>query len=114
MQYFVCITDANSCISKDSVFLTVNTTCGNTIFIPNIFSPNGDGINDDFITKTDNIKDFQFEIYDRRGLIVFETSSNNVYWNGKNKKGEVCSEDTYFYLLRAEKYTGEKRIIRVS
>lgn len=106
-QYIVTITDVNSCTNKDSILIKINPSCGN-IVIPNIFSPNGDGINDLYSIKADNIQSFQFEIFDRWGNKIFESTNSNE-WNGKNKTGEPCSEGTYFYIIRIQKYSGENK-----
>jgi gliding motility-associated-like protein len=58
-------------------------------FIPNVFSPNGDGINDVFM------KGFQLEIVDRNGLQIFK---GNNGWDGRHN-GEPADPDTYFYLV---------------
>jgi gliding motility-associated-like protein len=58
-------------------------------FIPNVFSPNGDGINDVFMTG------FDLEIVDRNGLQIYK---GNNGWDGK-QKGRLADPDTYFYLV---------------
>jgi len=59
-------------------------------FIPNVFSPNGDGINDLFMPDVD------LQIFDRYGLVLYKGSAG---WDG-NYKGKPMSPDTYFYLLQ--------------
>lgn len=69
--------------------------------LPNSFSPNGDGINDLFIINYLYDK-FEFKIYDRWGLLQFETNDPNTFWNGKALNGVDAVEGTYFYLLTSE------------
>jgi gliding motility-associated-like protein len=59
------------------------------VFIPNVFSPNGDGINDDFIIsgKDDFIEKTTIHIFDRWGNQIF----NGPQWNGKSKEKEAPS-----------------------
>lgn len=57
------------------------------LYIPTAFSPNGDGFNDDFIAKGRYIKDFNLEIYDRWGNIIFESTDLNTGWNGTSSGG---------------------------
>ena len=69
--------------------------------LPNVFTPNGDGKNDLF-TPLPNwrfVKDVDIKIYDRWGLLMFETNDPNVLWDGTNKdtKGK-CTDGTYFYV----------------
>ena len=55
------------------------------VYIPNAFTPNGDGINDTWKPEfgdTLNVKDYNLEIYDRSGIQVFQSSNPNVWWDG--------------------------------
>ena len=55
------------------------------VYIPNAFTPNGDGRNDTFIPVFNDslkVKDYNFEIYDRSGVQVFQSSNPNVGWDG--------------------------------
>ncbi|MFY0675391.1 MAG: gliding motility-associated C-terminal domain-containing protein [Bacteroidia bacterium] len=77
-----------------------------TFYVPNAFTPNGDGKNDVFETKSfthlqPNGEDDEFElrIYNRWGQKVFETFDHNVFWNG-NFKGQNCQEGKYTYYLQ--------------
>jgi len=58
-------------------------------FIPNVFTPNGDGINDIFMPGTD------LQLFDRNGLILYDGTAG---WDGKYK-GQPADPDTYFYLI---------------
>ncbi|MEO8761110.1 MAG: gliding motility-associated C-terminal domain-containing protein [Bacteroidia bacterium] len=73
------------------------------IVIPNVFSPNGDDINEVWQIITYNlgytINNYQCTIYDRWGIKVFETNSINQAWDGKTTSGLSCSDDTYFYVI---------------
>lgn len=69
--------------------------------LPNIFTPNGDNANDFFISLPYRyVKDIEIKIYDRWGLLLFETTDPDVMWNGTNAKGSKapCSDGTYFYV----------------
>ncbi|MDQ3048921.1 MAG: gliding motility-associated C-terminal domain-containing protein [Bacteroidota bacterium] len=69
--------------------------------LPNVFTPNGDN-NNEFFTPLPGyryVKDVDIKIYDRWGLLMFETSDPNVMWDGTNKdSGMMCSNGTYFYV----------------
>lgn len=74
------------------------------IFTPiNIFTPNGDQINDlfTFNYKSLSISEFNCVIVDRWGIVMFEMNGMTDSWNGKNKSGFDCPDGVYFY-----KYTG--------
>jgi len=74
-----------------------------SVKVPNVFTPNNDGINDVFrpsITSELDIKTYSLSIYDRYGLLIFETQKNRQHWDGRTTSGLPCSEGTYFYLLQ--------------
>ena len=70
------------------------------IFVPNAFSPNGDGQNDKFFVRGHGIKNFTITVYDRWGEQVFQTSSQASGWDGKNSQGEF-SQGVFVYHLTA-------------
>lgn len=82
------------------------------IYIPNIFSPNADGINDVFLIHDPNsyIKQINsFKIFDRWGNLI-HTSINN-YWNG-TCNGIQLNSGTYIYLLEIINFNNEKQIFK--
>jgi gliding motility-associated-like protein len=68
--------------------------------LPNVFTPNGDNVNDLFTALPYRyVKNVDIKIYDRWGLLMFETTDPDVKWDGKNKDTKkTCSDGTYFYL----------------
>ena len=69
--------------------------------LPNVFTPNGDNTND-FFTPLPNyryVKDVDIKIYDRWGLLLFETTDPDIRWDGTSKDSKVQSSDgVYFYI----------------
>lgn len=68
--------------------------------LPNVFTPNGDGINDFVIPLPYRyVKDVSIKIYDRWGLLMFETTDPDILWDGKSaqSKGQ-CPDGTYYYI----------------
>ena len=66
--------------------------------IPNSFSPNGDGINDEWVI--DNLyENSRLVIFDRSGKIVYETDNYRNDWNGDDYRGKKLPTDTYWYVL---------------
>ena len=68
--------------------------------LPNVFTPNGDGRNDRFtpLSPYRFIKDIDIKIFDRWGLLMFETNDPNINWDGRNMETkEFCPDGTYFY-----------------
>ncbi len=73
------------------------------IFIPNVFTPNQDGINDEFKMIFRGIKNAEIIIYDRWGIEIFSTKdAKTQFWNG-TKNGKICPEGVYTYHLKAIK-----------
>ena len=68
--------------------------------LPNVFTPNGDGQNDIFSPLPYRyIKDINIKIYDRWGLLIYETTNPNILWDGKNTSTKkLCSDGTYYYI----------------
>lgn len=86
------------CYYKDSVIVTTKK-CEIDITIPNVFTPNKDGINDFFIIATENVKDYAIAIYNRWGQLVFESNDKTYHWNGTFKEKD-SSNGTYFYIIK--------------
>ena len=70
------------------------------IFVPNTFTPNGDGLNETFGAKGEGIGWFDMQIYDRWGNLVFRTSNINQQWDGTLNK-QKAPEGAYVYKIFA-------------
>ena len=68
------------------------------LFIPNAFSPNGDGKNDIFHVRGTFIDEVYLAVYNRWGELIFETRSLDVGWNG-TYEGELLPPDVFSYYL---------------
>lgn len=90
-------------VCQDTSYKVISVDIPSSLEVPNIFTPNGDGVNDLYFLKTSNLSDIDMVIYDRWGHITYElqSTSGNVAWDGKNQYGKECAEGTYFYLLKA-------------
>ena len=71
------------------------------IIIPNIFSPNGDGTNDQFFITASGIASIEWTIFNRWGQLVFSSNTLSNVWDGTFSNGNKCAEGTYFYLVKA-------------
>ena len=67
-------------------------------WIPNAFTPNGNGLNDVFKPKLLGVHKYSFLIYDRWGEKIFETNDMNEGWNGVYKS-RLCEQDVYVYKI---------------
>ena len=84
------------------------------LFIPNVFSPNGDGVNDQFIVNYTGSQPFLVEIYDRWGGMVFNTRDQYVYWQGTRPSGKEVPESVYYYAVTIgnRKFAGPVTLMR--
>lgn len=99
--FYVIMLIATNGLCADTAYLTIEVMLPSEITIYNVFSPNGDGVNDNFITTYKNITDFSCMIFDRWGILMFQTTDITKGWNGKSLEGKVCSDGTYFYIIKA-------------
>lgn len=72
-----------------------------SIYIPNAFTPNGDGMNDLFGVKGEGIRDYHLYIYNRWGEMIWETTNPHHQWDGKYQ-GQMAETGVYVYLLYAQ------------
>ena len=70
--------------------------------IPNVFTPDGDRINDLFSIKTTELNTFYMVIYDTKGNKVFETQDADFIWDGSDLGGNMVNKGIYTYLIKAE------------
>jgi gliding motility-associated-like protein len=65
--------------------------------IPNVFTPNGDDINDKLVAKTSGLVErVDFRLFNRTGLLLFKTEEPKINWDG-TYKGKIVSPGVYFY-----------------
>ena len=77
------------------------------IIIPNVFTPNGDNINDLFTIQSTGVKEMTLSIFNRWGLALYEFSGPNAAWDGYIN-GEKAIDGTYFYIVKALGYDCKK------
>jgi gliding motility-associated-like protein len=98
ITYTVIVVDSNGCTATDEVSVIIDFE--NVIFVPNIFSPNGDGHNDIVYVRGQGIASLNFFIYDRWGEKVFETQSLDNGWDG-TFRGKKMNSAVFVYYLQA-------------
>jgi gliding motility-associated-like protein len=90
------VTDATGCSNSATQVVEIL----GDIVIPNVFSPNGDGINDLFTIKSSGLKTYDLVILNRWGNKVFTSTSPKDHWDGKDN-GKPVPDGVYFYILNA-------------
>ena len=94
----------NAVCAKIETFKVKPDVCPVELKLPNVFSPNGDGHNDFFTPISPGefgIYDFDtffIKIYDRWGLLIYESTDPYFKWDGTNKQGKASSDGVYYYL----------------
>lgn len=78
------------------------------VFVPSGFSPNGDGINDEFFINTRSLTRFTIKIYNRYGNLVYASQNPDFKWKGESDEGVVLAEGVYTYRLDALDITGDQ------
>lgn len=97
----VCLVASNSDNCSTSICQTIDVEVNEFINIPNVFTPDGDNVNDQFYISSSGLKEFHIEIYDRWGLKEWESDSPNIKWDGRSTAGVELTDGTYFYILKA-------------
>lgn len=106
---FPVILTATNGFCQDTAVRYIKVEIFSKFIVPNVFTPNGDGKNDVFTFDALNMDDITLTIYDRWGLKMFEkTAKGNVVWDGKNMSGNMVTDGTYFYIIKATGLDGSK------
>lgn len=98
-SYYVVVKDSKGCSGQGNA--DVASDCEPVIFIPNAFSPNGDGLNERFQIETSFTQILQVQIFDRWGALVYHANDEEKAWDG-TKKGEDLPIGVYLFLVEYE------------
>ncbi|MBQ7531211.1 MAG: gliding motility-associated C-terminal domain-containing protein [Paludibacteraceae bacterium] len=85
--------------NHDSTEITVNISASD-LRVPNVFTPNGDGLNDEFRVQYRSLAEFHCWVYNRWGKLVYEWTDPAKGWDG-TINGRPAAEGAYFYVIRA-------------
>jgi gliding motility-associated-like protein len=93
-------TVSNNCGSAADEVIISFLECNDCLYVPNAFSPNSDGVNDEFQAYTHcPLKDFYIQICNRWGEKVFETNDISISWNGMYKNREAQTGVYVYHLI---------------
>jgi gliding motility-associated-like protein len=101
------VTNADGCTNTFTKVIVVDAL-PSWIIIPNVFTPNGDGNNDNFHVLYAGITEFNARIYDRWGLELSELVTVDQGWDGRTSGGTPASAGTYYYIIKALGDDGKK------
>lgn len=97
--------NTNGCSDTSSYSFYLSDSSG--ITLPNIFTPNGDGINDIFKPIARGISTIKVNVYSRFGNLVYGWDTVNGFWDGYTSSGILCEPGTYFYVIEATGFDGK-------
>ncbi len=93
------IASNNGC--SDTAYASIYLADESILIVPNVFTANGDGINDQFEFTHENIIEFECNIFNRWGKHIHTMTNVTDKWDGKNKAGKFVADGTYFYTIKA-------------
>lgn len=99
-EFWVSVLDEFGCEGSDS--LTLIQQCPTDLYIPNVFSPNGDNQNDEFRILGGDIKTMHLRIFNRWGELVFETTNLEKGWDGSYMSSDLAPAGVYIFKLDYE------------
>ena len=110
-EYTVCLTAFASPNCFDTACHDIIIPIGVGIYIPNAFTPDGDGINETFrpIIAGMDPKYYHFYIFDRWGQPLFETADESAAWSGNFSNNDPVPEGVYVWkLVGKDRYSGDR------
>jgi gliding motility-associated-like protein len=93
--YYLTVQGANGCFSYDTITIFFD----GVIYVPNSFSPDGNGVNDIFYAYGKDIIEFEMFIFDRWGEKIFYTDDMSIGWDGVYK-GDLSKNDVYVWKIK--------------
>ncbi|HXC03626.1 MAG TPA: PKD domain-containing protein [Bacteroidia bacterium] len=103
MTYYLTVTDlGDGCINSDSIKVKFDI-CDDKPAVPNVFTPNNDGINDILYVSGLCIRNsYKFEVYDRWGVVMFSTNVRKSGWDGRTLAGQLAQSGVYYYIVTVD------------
>jgi gliding motility-associated-like protein len=102
--YTVTVTDLDGCTATDQLTILVD----GSLYVPNSFTPNNDGVNDVFGALGRDIATFRMMVFNRWGELIWSTESLSGRWDGTHE-GVPSPIDTYVWKVEAKELTGRVR-----
>ena len=88
-------------LQTDTLIITVQACPDTAVFVPEGFSPNGDGVNDVFVVNS-NGKTVSVQFFNRWGSKVYENNNYQNDWGGNNSDSKELLDATYYYIIKVE------------
>ena len=109
--YTITLTATDSLGCVDSAKTRVSVEVPYFFYIPNAFTPDGDGVNETFSPKGEGVdpEQYSMQIFDRSGVLIYSTRNPYDYWDGRNKYGQMCPEGVYIFIIRLVNLNGDDK-----
>ncbi|OUV76091.1 MAG: hypothetical protein CBC83_00995 [Flavobacteriales bacterium TMED123] len=118
-KYIVSLLATNIYGCSDKAYREIHVAPEFTLFIPNSFTPNRDGLDDDFLAYGEGVVSFKMNIYNRWGEIIFTSFDKELGWDGKDSFNNLIPNGVYLYHIavtdfkgKAWVYNGEVNLMR--
>lgn len=105
------VTVSNQCGSSSANFIAEEIDCACPVYVPNAFTPDGDGLNEFFKAETDcDVRDFQIDVYNRWGALIFSSNNPQKVWTGNVNGGDHYAPDgVYVWKMSYRTPANERR-----
>jgi gliding motility-associated-like protein len=90
------VTNSDGC--SDTMYITITVEEQTTLYVPNAFTPNSSGNNDQFFAYGTNVTDFQMYVFDRWGNLIYSSNDITKGWDG-TYKNNPCQQDVYVWRV---------------
>ncbi len=100
-------TDMYGCSDTVVFSSLVNLNSSSTVIYTNVFTPNGDGINDVYTFDFMYLGNCTISIFNRWGQLVFETNTPNAEWDGRTASGSKANDGVYYYMFKGTALDGK-------
>ncbi|MEO6902386.1 MAG: PKD-like domain-containing protein [Bacteroidia bacterium] len=109
-KFNVCLIADNNGNCADTICKVIEAYINFIFVIPNVFTPNGDGVNDLFTISGKGIESLHADIYNRWGQKEYEWNTINGGWDGRSATGLAAPSGTYYYMINAIGFDGKKYV----
>jgi gliding motility-associated-like protein len=106
-SFNICLYADNGLGCRDTACTIIDVYINSTFVIPNVFTPNGDDVNDIFTVKNVGLETLDAEIYNRWGQKEYEWHTTNGGWDGRTAAGVLVPDGTYFFVISAKGIDGK-------
>jgi gliding motility-associated-like protein len=101
-QFNACLIASTASGCADTACATIDIFINSVFVIPNVFTPNGDNINDIFMVNAIGLETLDAEIYNRWGQKMYEWHTTSGGWDGRTASGVESPDGTYYYIIKAK------------